>query len=176
MGNRSDREEIRVLTIRNLALRDEIAQLDRRLYDLERWKDRMRERDNVIIERLNQKQRERERESDDRNGRLDEITTNIEERSRRFGEALRILNESIDREQREIREINERMVRKNREHVERINGRDERGFSTFVEGELQQCEICLEDLITNYYQCNLCHNNWCLDCQSRLHHCPYCRN
>ena len=48
MGNRSDREEIRVLTMRNLALRDEIAHVNRRLNDLERWKDRMRERERLL--------------------------------------------------------------------------------------------------------------------------------
>ena len=114
MGNWLVREEIRVLTMRNLALRDEIAHLDRRLDDLERWKDRMRE--------------------------------NILESNRRL---QRIRDELM---------------------------RDERGFSNFVQGELGQCVICLKESVTNYHQCNLCHNTWCLTCQGRLDNCPYCRN
>ena len=51
-----------------------------------------------------------------------------------------------------------------------------RGFSTFIEGELGQCEICLNESVTNYHQCNLCHNTWCLPCHSRIDNCPYCRN
>ena len=45
MGNRLDRGEIRVLTMRNLVLREGLTHVTRRLDDLERWKERMRERD-----------------------------------------------------------------------------------------------------------------------------------
>ena len=131
MGNRSDREEIRVLTMRNLALRDEIAHLDRRLYDLERWKDRMRAREIAIIERLRERNLTRE---------------NILESNRRL---QRIRDELM---------------------------RDERGFSNFVQGELGQCLICLKESVTNYHQCNLCHNTWYLTCQGRIDNCPYCRH
>ena len=125
MGNRSDREEIRVLTMRNLALRDEIARLDRRLYDLERWRERMISREIAIIERLRERRENRV------------------ERNLRLRDELR---------------------------------RDERGFSNFVQGELGQCEICLNESVINYHQCNLCHNTWCQTCQGRLDNCPYCRN
>ena len=103
----------------------------RRLDDLERWKDRMRARDNAIIDRLRERNLTRE---------------NILESNRRL---QRIRDELM---------------------------RDERGFSNFVQGELGQCEICLKESVTNYHQCNLCHNTLCLTCQGRLDNCPYCRN
>ena len=141
MGNRSDREEIRVLTMRNLALRDEIAHVNRRLNDLAHWKDRMRAREIAVIERLRMR-REREM-SGERNLTIGE---NILERNRR------------------LQRISDELTR------------DERGFSNFVQGEVQQCDICLNESVTNYHQCNLCHNTWCLTCHRRLDNCPYCRH
>ena len=83
--------------------------------------------------------------------------------------------------QRESEALSENIRERNRSlrrSLERLNRsmRDVRGFSNFVQGELGQCDICLNESVTNYHKCNLCHNTWCLPCQGRLHNCPYCRN
>ena len=131
MGNRLDREENRIFKMRTLAL---IEGLDRRISELEDWRDRVIARDRAIIRRINER-----------------VRNHPNERNRSLVRILERFNRSFN-------------------HHPRSN------FSNYIEGELQKCEICLEELISNYYQCNLCHNNWCLDCQIRLHHCPYCRN
>ena len=41
IGNRLAREEIRALRMQNLYLRDEMMHLERRLEELERWRERV---------------------------------------------------------------------------------------------------------------------------------------
>ena len=127
MGNRLDREDNRIFKMRTLSF---IARLDRRILELEDWRDRVIARDRAIFRR-------------------------IDERSRNHPN-----------------ERNRSLVR----ILERFNNHPHSNFSNYIEGELNQCEICLEESVRNYHQCNLCHNTWCLDCHIHIDNCPYCRN
>ena len=76
---------------------------------------------------------------------------------------------SIERIRQSNRNLERMMTRWRDEQL-----RDE--FSTFIEGELHHCDICLEEEMTNYHKCNLSHNTWCLPCHNRINNCPFCRN
>ena len=151
MGNSisSEREEIRILKLKNLILRDNLAHLiedlanaNRRINDLESWRDEIRGRAREWSERL-------------RRLNISDDLERLRERTRELERLREIINEQFE--------------------TRRNERRDE--FSTLIEGELLHCDICLEEeRMTNYQKCNLCYNTWCLSCHSRLNNCPFCRN
>ena len=143
MGNKLDREEIRILQLKNLILRDELAHLKRRLDDLELWRSNVIVRERALRERLNV----------------------IRSQNHASSEIMLEINRNLERRLEEIRD-----ERDDRDE------RDERDFSTFIQGVLSHCQICLDESINDYHKCNLCHNTWCLPCHSHLNSCPYCRN
>lgn len=36
------------------------------------------------------------------------------------------------------------------------------------------CDLCCE-MVQDLIQCDRCNNDWCLECDTRLDKCPYCR-